>query len=102
MQSHYRRLLVHGVLELAFQNRCYATEQLLPAATPQRAVRRVLHQRVLKGVLRMWRRSAPEDQLGVHELREGVIDLLLWHLCHGADQLVRERTPERRANLGDF
>src|SRR5215470_2271407 len=49
------------------------------ALSPSRAVRRILHQRVLEGILCVGRRPAPEDQFGACELIEGLAQLLLRH-----------------------
>jgi hypothetical protein len=57
---------------------------------------------VLEGVLGVRRRAAPKDQFGVDELRQGVIQLRLRHRCDRTDQLVRERTSQRRADLRHF
>jgi hypothetical protein len=53
--------------------------QLLALAAQQGAVGSVLHQRVLEGVRRIRGRPAPEDQFGLYELRQGVIQLLPRH-----------------------
>jgi hypothetical protein len=50
-------------------------------------------------VLRIQGRPGPEDQFGLHELRQGVIQLLPRHRRRGADQLVRELTPESGGDL---
>jgi hypothetical protein len=55
------------------------------------------HQSVLEDVLCIGRGSTPEDELGIHELREGIIDLLLRDRGDSADQLMRKRSSERCA-----
>ena len=73
--------------------------ELLASAAQQGAVGGILHQRVLEGVLGIRRRPAPEDQLGALQLLQRIIQLLLRHSGDGADQLVGELPPERRADL---
>jgi hypothetical protein len=74
--------------KLLFKRRGDAGMQLLAPAAQQRTVGGVLHQRVLEGIFRIGGCPAPEDQFGVHELRQGVIQLPLRHRRHGADELV--------------
>jgi hypothetical protein len=47
-------------------------------------VRRVLHQRVLKGIDRVGRRAALEDQLGGDEASESGLQLVLGNSGDGA------------------
>ena len=78
-----------------FKGRGDAGVDLLPPAAQQGAVGRILHQSVLERILRIRRRSASENQFGVDELRQGIVQLLLGYRGNGADQLVREtRSPE--------
>lgn len=51
--------------------------QLLASAAQQAAVRRLLHQRVLEGVDRVWRRAALEHQLGSDQPSETGLQLVL-------------------------
>ena len=84
----------------ALQRRGDTAVQLLTPAAQQGAVCRVLHQRVLEGVLSIGRRTAPEDQLGASELFEGFVQLLLRHSRDRADEFIGERTPERGGRAG--
>jgi hypothetical protein len=78
----------HDVPELVFK-RCRNTGmQLLATAAQQGSIGGFLHQRVLEGVFRIGGRPAPEDQFGVHKLRQGVIQLLPRHCRHRTDQLM--------------
>ena len=70
-----------------------------PAAVQQGGVGRILYQRVFKGVLRLRRRPAPENQFGANQFLQGIVELWLRYVRNRADQLVRERAPEGRANL---
>src|SRR5262249_20891703 len=72
-----------------------ASVQLSPRAAQQGAVRGVLHQRVLEGVLRIGGHAAPEDQFGADQLRQGIVQFPLRYWRDGADQLVRELPAER-------
>jgi len=68
-----RRLSYHDLWELVFK-RCGNTGmELLAPAAQQGGVGSVLHQRMLEGVFRIGGCPAPEDQFGVHELRQAVI-----------------------------
>ena len=51
--------------------------QLLARAAQQGALRRLLHQRVLEGVDRVWRRAALEHQLGSDQPSETGLQLVL-------------------------
>ena len=95
-----RRLGRDNLRESAFEGGHDMGVELLAAAAQQGAVGGVLHQRMLEGVLGVRRRAAAEDQFGGHQPLQRIVELLLQHLRHGAYQLVRERTAERRANLG--
>jgi hypothetical protein len=99
MLGHELRLRARYFWELALQGCDNPGVDLLAPGAEQCAVRGILHQRVFEGVLCIGRRSTPEDQLGACQLRKGVIDLWLRHLCDCADQLVGERTAERRSYL---
>ena len=57
---------------------------------------------MLEGVFRVGGHPAPEDQFGVHELRQGVIQPLSRQRRHGTDQLVRELSSERGGDLRDI
>jgi hypothetical protein len=54
---------------------------------------------MFEGVFRVGRAAASEDQLGPHELRQGVVQLLLRQGGYSADQLMRELPPKRRSDL---
>jgi hypothetical protein len=54
---------------------------------------------MLEGILGVRRRAAPEDQLGACEPVEGFVQLLLRYFRDPADDFIRERTPERGADL---
>ena len=62
--------------------------QLLTPTAKQRVVRCVLHERMPEGVFRIGRTPALEDQLGIHELFQNLVQLRLWHWRYGTDQLV--------------
>ena len=74
--------------------------QLLAPAVQQGAIGGILHEHVFRGVLGVGWRSALEDQLGMDQLRRGVVNLRLGHSRHCINQLVRELSPERCRNLG--
>jgi hypothetical protein len=73
--------------------------QLLPCATKQAAVRRVLHQRVLETVDRIGRRTALKHQLGGDEPAEGGSQLVLVKTGNNAQQRVRKLASNRGTNL---
>ena len=74
--------------KLLLQHPHDAGVKLLAPAAQQGAVGGILYKRVLESVLRVRRRPAPENQLGAHEPRQGVVQFLLWHPRHCADQLM--------------
>jgi hypothetical protein len=84
---------------------------LLTPAAQQRTVGGILHRRVLEGVLRIRRRPAPEDQLGVHELSLGCdgscgaiaegLGLAGHHEVISAVATVPKQQLDERANLSD-
>ena len=72
----------------------------LAAAAQQRGIGRVLHQRMLEDVARFRRRAARVDQLGRHELAEGVLQrrpLDRRQPPPAGDRRTRARSPPRSA-----
>jgi hypothetical protein len=86
MCKNFRLSPLH-LREFALENRGDAAMQLLPSGSQHRTVGRVLHQRVLEGVLRIRRGAAPKNQFGALKLDQGIIELL-WDLCYSTNQLV--------------
>ena len=99
MAGEQRRLGRDDLREPVFEGGGDAGVELLPPAAQQGVISRVLHQRVLEGVLGVGRGAAPVDQLGADQLRQRVVELRRRHPSHRADQLVRELPAERRPDL---
>src|SRR6266566_9217626 len=99
VQGKQSWLRCYSFRELTFQHHDYTSMQLVAPATDQSAVGGILHQGVLERVFRTWRCSTPQNQPGIQELRQGVIQFLPRYPCDCADELVRERAPERGSNL---
>ena len=53
------------------QRRSRVSVKCLTAASQEALVRRVLNQRVLEAVCRLWREAIDEEEGGVHETRQG-------------------------------
>ena len=90
MVGHELGVIRYDFWKPGFQRGGNAAMQLLPSAAQQSAVGGIPHQGVLEGVLRIRRRSAPEDQLGARELVEGFVQLLLRNPRNGT---ARRRRP---------
>jgi hypothetical protein len=72
-----RRLSRHSLREVVFK-RCDNTGVELYAPAPQqRAIGRILNQRMLEGVLRIGGSATLENQFGSHELRQGGVDIVV-------------------------
>ncbi len=67
------RLLLHYVRKTVLEHRRGAGMQQLPPAPQEGAVRRILHQGVLEGVLRIRWCPAPKNQLGTNEIIQCVV-----------------------------
>ena len=65
-------LTLHQLGEKGFERFGDLRVQLLPSSTEKAAMSRVLHQRVLKGIDRIGRCAAMEDELGGDESSETV------------------------------
>jgi hypothetical protein len=76
-----------------------ARMQLLPIAAQKRAVGGILHQSVLEGVNRLWRRSALEHKFRSDEPSQFVLQLPLVSGGDGAEQLVRKLTADGSSGL---
>src|SRR5215472_19050588 len=98
MVSHELGVIRYDLWKPGFQRGGNAAMQLLPSAAQQSAVGGILHQGMLEGVFRIGWHPAPEDQFGTYQLIQSIVQFLLRHACHGADQLIRERTPKRGAD----
>ncbi len=81
-------LALHELRGVGFERFGDPRVQALARATQQTIVRRVLHQRVLKGVDRVGRRAALKDQLGRDEASESGLQLVLGKAGDRAQQLV--------------
>ena len=79
---------LHYLRKLFFQGSRDSAMQLLTAAAHQGTVGGILHQCMFECVFRIGWHPALGNQFGAHELREGVIDLLLRHFCNSADHLI--------------
>src|SRR5262249_12368146 len=99
MQCQDCWLIDSDLAEPALQCRRDAGMQLLAAAAQQGAIGCILYQSVLESVLGVRGRAATEDQFGAYQLLQRVIKFVGRYLSHGADQFVRKRAPERRADL---
>jgi len=73
--------------------------QLLPGATQQAAMCRVLHQRVLEGIDGIGRLASLEHQLGGDKAAESGLQLVLGATGDGAKQTVGKLASYRRADL---
>src|ERR1700746_969508 len=92
----------HYVSEFPLQRRDDPGMNLLSATLQQGAISRVLNKGVFERVLRVWGCSTPKNQLGTYELIHGAIELLFGHDRDGADQFMRELTPECCRDLSHF
>ena len=84
---------------LLLEDRGDAGVQLLPATAQQAAVGRLLDQCVLEAVGRLRRRAAPEHQLGIDQLLQGLLQIALAQWRHRGQQRIGELAPDRRTDL---
>ena len=84
---------------MGFERVAYLRVQSLPRAAQQAAVRRVLHQRVLKAIDCIRRRAPLEDQPGSGEAGECGFQLAVGKAGDGAQQRVGKFASDRCANL---
>ena len=61
-----------------------------------------MDQRVLEQVTRVRRKPPLVEQFGVHQPSEALLELALIEPRHRPDQLIAERPPQGRAQLGDL
>src|SRR5436190_14208062 len=78
---------------------CDSSMQLLTVGPKQTSIRNILHQRMFEGIMRMWWRTVPEEELSANKLLQRIIQLVLWHLRRSVQQLVRELAAQRGAHL---
>ena len=71
--GHQLGLCLCCVWKLCFQHGSYLLVILLAFALEQRLIGRVLNQRVLEEIRRVWRHAALVQQLCVNELVEGML-----------------------------
>jgi hypothetical protein len=81
---------------------CDTPVQLLPLAPQQRAIGRVLDQRVLEEEAGLWRRTPAERETGGDELIQRGIQLSRVPLRDGHQQLIGELPAKDRADLRDL
>ena len=74
--------------------------QQLPFALEQRVVGRVLYQRVLEGVYRVWNSAPAEHQFRAHQLIERLVQSLLRQPGNGVDKFVVKFSSGDGADLG--
>jgi hypothetical protein len=88
MMRHKLGLSGRDLWEPPLQDGSDLSMQLPTPTVQQCAVGGILHQCVLEGVFRIRGRAVLEDQFSAHELHQGVIHFMLWHLRNSADELV--------------
>jgi hypothetical protein len=89
------RLRSHHLRKTFVQHLHDPAMQLLPLTAQQRAVRCVLHQRMLEGV----DRAALEDQPRNDETLQPTLHLCLTPLRNGSEEVIRELPPDGCADL---
>ena len=63
----------HYVREFLLESRNNPGMNLLPSTFQQSAIRRVLHEGMLEGVIRFWRYASPKNQFGTYKLSQSAI-----------------------------
>ena len=76
--------------------------QLVPLASEQALVRRVLHEGVFEAVHGFGRRSPLKHQFGGDQLAQRVLEFLRGNVDDGREQLVGELPADDSSDLGDL
>jgi len=92
------RLSSSDVAEMLFQSTSNLTMQLLSAAPNQTSISNVLHERMLKLIRCVGRRSTLEDQLRIDKFRERRLQILFWEGSDSGEQAVRKLAAENSAD----
>ena len=93
---------VHHLGEMGFERFSDLLVQCLARTAQQCAIGGVLYERMLEQKTGVWWCAALEDQAGLDEPMERVLQLRLAMPRNGGQQLVREVAADRSADLRDF
>jgi hypothetical protein len=102
VMGHQFGLGRRDVRELTDQNLGDSQMVLLTLPFKQRLVGGFLDQRVLEQVTRVRRKPPLVEQIGVHQPSEALLESALIEPRHRPDQLIAERPPQGRAQLGNL
>ena len=93
------RLALGHLRELAFEGFSDTGVKRASRLAQQRAIGRVLHQRMLEQIARVRRHALPEQQTSRNETVERRIEFRLRLVHHRSQQGMRKLTPDRRSDL---